>query len=233
MIPKIVYYCWFGKAKPAAIEERIAKWQKKLDTYELIEINEMNFDYNQFEFTQKAYQAGQFAYVSDVARLFYLRETGGIYLDTDVDVVADFDAFLNTDMMHVSMEYYGFEITGVNVGTIIAPAHHPVIERVYDAVIHSVYTETRATINTYFNDVLAPFSYRNKMQYLPLLQTKLHPTHVFCTASKKSVTIHRYDNSWGQKLTVRQKIKRFIGVMIKKCIGRKRYANWFQRRKES
>lgn len=223
MIEKKVYYCWFGGKKPEAIQNRISMWKQMLTDYEFIEINEQNFDYNKYQFTQDAYKAKKFAYVSDVARLEFLNQTGGVYLDTDVDVLGRFDSFLADDTLQLSMEYYGYEITGVNVGTIISPAHHPILETVKTKLIESTYSDTRPTVNVYFNQALPELVYKDKMQTFGNQRVKIYPSRIFCKKSKQSITIHQYDNSWGEKLTKSQKIKRLCGVLVKKVIGRSHF----------
>lgn len=228
MIPKIIYYCWFGGPKPANIQDRIKQWHKILEGYQIVEINEQNFDYTSYAFTKKAYEAKKYAYVSDVARLSFLNQTGGIYLDTDVDVLKPFDAYLEHDMLQLSMEYYGYELTGVNVGTIIAPAHHPVLKQVLERITQSEYHSARPTINMYMNEALPKLVYKDRLQEFPHEQTRVYPTRVFCRADKQSVTIHRYDNSWGDALSFSKKIRRFCGVMLKKLIGRERFKRIMQ-----
>ncbi len=96
MIPKIVHYCWFGgKPKPENIRSCIDSWKRHLPDYRFMEWNEENFDFNAMAYTRKAYEAKKFAFVSDVARLKALCEYGGIYLDTDVEVLKPFDDILN------------------------------------------------------------------------------------------------------------------------------------------
>lgn len=227
MIPKIIYYCWFGGQKPEAITKRIQTWKTLLADYQIIEINESNFDYSQYDFTKKAYEAKKYAYVSDVARLAFLKETGGIYLDTDVDVLKPFTPFLESEQLQLSMEYYGFEITGVNVGTIIAPKAHPIIISIFDTLTKATYTNKRPTINQYFNQALPTLRYRNCEQQFPNDKTHIYKAEVFCKQSSQSTAVHLYDNSWGEKLSTLQKGKRLCGVMLKKIIGRKGYAKLF------
>ena len=96
MIPKVIHFCWFGgKEKPESVKKNIDNWKKVLDDYEIIERNEDNFDINSNNFVKQAYEAKKFAFVSDYVRLKVLYEYGGIYLDTDVIVVKNFDEFLN------------------------------------------------------------------------------------------------------------------------------------------
>lgn len=223
MIPKIVYYCWFGNTMPKEIQNRIRNWKAVLAEYTFIEINEKNFDYTQYQFTKDAYEARKFAYVSDVARLTFLFETGGIYLDTDVDVFQVFDPYLEESILQLSMEYYGYEITGVNVGTIIAPPQHRLIQTVKDLIVNSVYSNQRPPINVYFNQLLPKLEYRNKAQYFEQEKVRIYKANLFCTKSKESVTIHHYDHSWGEELTHFQKTKRLCGLLLKKIIGRQRF----------
>lgn len=92
MIPKTIHYCWFGKGKkPRYVKKCISSWQKFLPDYEIIEWNESNFNVNLNDFTTKAYSAKKYAFVSDVARFWILYNHGGIYFDTDVEVIRNFD----------------------------------------------------------------------------------------------------------------------------------------------
>lgn len=95
MIPKIVHYCWFGrKKKPRLVRKCIASWKKLLPDYEFFEWNEDNFDINMFEYAKEAYNKKKYAFVSDVARLYALQNFGGIYMDTDVELLKPLDIFL-------------------------------------------------------------------------------------------------------------------------------------------
>ncbi len=95
-IPKIIHYCWFGrKEKPQKVQECIESWYKHLSEYKIIEWNEENFDVNFNEYTKQAYQEKKYAFVSDVARIEALYRYGGIYLDTDIEVIKPFDDLLS------------------------------------------------------------------------------------------------------------------------------------------
>lgn len=88
MIPKIIHYCWFGRnpLPPLAIK-CIESWKKYLPDYEIKEWNEDNFDVNAIAYTKEAYEAKKYAFVSDYARFWILYNYGGIYFDTDVEVI--------------------------------------------------------------------------------------------------------------------------------------------------
>ena len=95
MIPKIIHYCWFGRnpLPPLAIK-CIESWKKYCPDYEIKEWNEDNFDLDLFPYTREAYDNRKFAFVTDVVRLYALYHEGGIYMDTDVEVLKPIDCFL-------------------------------------------------------------------------------------------------------------------------------------------
>ena len=91
-IPKIIHYCWFGGAPlPELAQKCIASWKKFLPNYEIKEWNESNFDVNQIPYTKQAYKSRKYAFVSDYARFKIMYEYGGIYFDTDVEVIKPLD----------------------------------------------------------------------------------------------------------------------------------------------
>lgn len=113
MIPKKIHYCWFGRGeKTKDVLKCIDSWRKYCPDYEIIEWNEDNFDVNAHPYTKQAYEAKKWAFVSDYARLYVVYNEGGIYLDTDVEVVKGLDPLLDNDA------YMGFEDdTYVNTGS--------------------------------------------------------------------------------------------------------------------
>lgn len=95
MIPKIIHYCWFGgKEIPKPEQDYIASWHKFMPDYEFMLWNEENFDINSVVYVKEAYECKKYAFVSDYVRLWALDKFGGIYFDTDVEVLKPFDYFL-------------------------------------------------------------------------------------------------------------------------------------------
>lgn len=85
MIPKKIYYCWFGHGEMSDLNKKcIQSWKKFCPDYEIIEINEDNFDYTITPYAKEAYEHGNWSYVSNTARLETLKNNGGFYLDTDI-----------------------------------------------------------------------------------------------------------------------------------------------------
>lgn len=96
MIPKKIHYCWFGRGPlPELARKCIASWRKYLPEYEIKEWNEDNFDVHCIPYCSEAYDAGKYAFVSDYARFKILYEYGGLYFDTDVEVIKAMDDIIS------------------------------------------------------------------------------------------------------------------------------------------
>ena len=104
MIPKIIHYCWFGhNPKPQLAQKCIDSWYKFFPDYRIIEWNEDNFDVSQYPYSQYCYDTKRWAFLSDFVRLIVVYENGGIYFDTDVEVIRPFDDLVQYE------SFYGFE----------------------------------------------------------------------------------------------------------------------------
>lgn len=104
MIPKVIHYCWFGRNElPEKAKQCIESWKKFCPDCEIREWNEQNFDLNCCDYVREAYQAKKWAFVSDYARFQILYNYGGMYFDTDVEVIRSLDDLQNKG------PYIGFE----------------------------------------------------------------------------------------------------------------------------
>ncbi len=116
MIPKVIHYCWFGRNPlPKLAQKCIASWRKFFPDYEIKEWNEDNFDVNIIPYTRDAYEAKKYAFVSDYARFWILYHYGGIYFDTDVEVIRPMDDIIERG------PFMGIEC-GINDGKKLAVA---------------------------------------------------------------------------------------------------------------
>lgn len=107
MIPKKIHYCWFGRGeKPRLAKKCIASWKKYCPDYEIIEWNEDNFDVNMNGYTKMCYEQKKYAFLSDYARLLIVYENGGLYFDTDVELIRKPDFLLKEEA------FFGFETEG-------------------------------------------------------------------------------------------------------------------------
>ncbi len=107
MIPKMIHYCWFGRNPlPQSAQKCIESWKRFLPDYEIKEWNEDNFDVGIIPYTREAYAAKKYAFVSDYTRFWILYNYGGLYFDTDVELIKPMDDII------ASGPFMGAEIDG-------------------------------------------------------------------------------------------------------------------------
>ena len=226
MIPKIIHYCWFGgKPLPPLALKCIDSWEKYLPSYEIKEWNESNFDIHCCRYVEEAYCAKKWAFVSDYVRLYVLHKNGGIYMDTDVEVLKSLDRFL------VHPAFSGFENdTNIPTGIIGSEKNNPWVGELlsyydnkgfinqdgsYD-VTTNVTTITRMTKEKY------AFIPNNTFQELGM-DVVIYPKEFFCPKNYQTgkvmltdntYTIHHFNGSW-----VSKKQKLIIG--IRRLVGEK------------
>lgn len=132
MIPKKIHYCWFGGGEiPEHDKKCIESWKRFCPDYEIIRWDESNYDVTKNRYMYEAYQAKKWGFVSDYARLDIIYEHGGIYLDTDVELLRSLDDLLE------NKAYMGFEQRGRAVNTGLgfgAEKHMPLIGEIRDAI---------------------------------------------------------------------------------------------------
>ena len=130
MIPKIIHYCWFGgNPLPELAVKCINSWKKYLPDYEIVEWNESNYDVRKIPYIAQAYDAKKYAFLSDYARFDILYQYGGIYFDTDVEVIKPLNEILEKG------SFAGVECTGaLNTGLGIAS---PAASAIYKEILNS------------------------------------------------------------------------------------------------
>lgn len=128
MIPKKVHYCWFGQARKSDLNKRcIESWRKVLPGYQIKEWNETNSPIDG-AYARSAYARGLWSKLSNYIRLYALYEEGGIYLDTDVEVIKDFSPLLRDDCF-VGFQQVEEEADWVNNAVLGARPGHPFLRR--------------------------------------------------------------------------------------------------------
>ncbi|HLN88776.1 MAG TPA: glycosyltransferase [Candidatus Binatia bacterium] len=97
MIPKKIHYCWFSESpKSRLVKNCMRSWEKYLPDYEIVECTTKNFDIYSSLYAKEAYSVKKYAFVADFARFYLAYNYGGIYLDSDVELLKGLDNFLNT-----------------------------------------------------------------------------------------------------------------------------------------
>ncbi|WP_353095826.1 glycosyltransferase [Tissierella praeacuta] len=234
MIPKIIHYCWFGHGEmPELTKKCIKSWKKYLPNYELMLWDENNFDINLNQYVKGAYEQKRYAFVTDYVRLYALYHHGGIYMDTDVEVLKPLDRFL------VHGAFTGNEGDKSCVtGTMGAEKNHPWIKSLLDEYRDRKFILDNGKINIVTNTILITKLTINNYNWKPKdsLQTLrdelyIYPTNYFCAKSlytgsinitEDTYTIHHFSGSWlSDKDRNRVKRRRKIKQFIEKIIGRK------------
>lgn len=114
MIPKKIHYCWLsGDPLPLDIKKYINDWKKILPDYEIILWDSNKFEIDSVRWVKEAYETKKYAFAADYIRFYALYNYGGIYLDSDVEVLKKFDDLLNLNT------FMGFEYTGIPEAAVI------------------------------------------------------------------------------------------------------------------
>ena len=241
MIPKIIHYCWFGRNPlPELAQKCIASWRKYLPDYEIKEWNEDNFDVNIIPYTAEAYAQKKYAFVSDYARFWVLYKYGGIYFDTDVEVIKPIDDIIargnfmgyETDPQSDNKVNASGASINPGLGLGVAPGLGlgvapglGLIKKMMDYYdgqhfVHENVMKNQITVVHIATKVLCD----NGLQNVPGIQNVadcyIYPSEYFCPINvttgrihveKNTRTIHHYAGTWVDKrFSIKECLKRCI-----------------------
>ncbi len=206
LIPRKIHYCWFGgNPLPESARICIATWKKYCPDYEIVEWNESNFDVNCNEYAREAYEAGKWAFVSDVARLYALVNYGGVYLDTDVELIKPLDDFLSYEA------FSGFEVKDrIGAGVMACIKGHPFFAELLAGYRNSHFVNKDSSYDTTPNvyritNTCVKYGLKLDNSLQTINGFTLFPCDYFypmdfetrtITVTDNSHCIHRYDGSW-------------------------------------
>lgn len=227
MIPKIIHYCWFGRGQmPELAIKCIESWNKYLPDYELYLWNEDNFDINSIPYVKEAYESRKFAFVTDYVRLYALYNIGGIYMDTDVEVLKSLDDLLDLPA------FSGFETqTDIPTGLMASEKHGKWALEMLDYYTDRHFIKPDGSLDMTSNVLIIGslmaqngFILKNGHQdYKGYMH--MFPKDYFCPKERSGLLkitentycIHHFAGSWVNKSKA-QKVKIFI---TKKILGPK------------
>lgn len=225
MIPKIIHYCWFGRgAMPELAVRCLDSWKKFLPDYQMKLWNEDSFDVNFNPYTQEAYEAGKFAFVTDYVRLYALYHEGGIYMDTDVEVLKPLDDLLN---LTAFSGYESNKFSNFPTGLMASEAGGIWVKEQLDFYKNVHFKKPDGSLNLTTNtETISTIMKQNGFELTgeyQVYKNDMHcfPSEYFCPLSSTRVLrltentycIHHFANSWKQKTTL-QCIKEFIYYKI-------------------
>ena len=213
IIPKKIHYFWFGgKPLPDKYKEWMASWKKYCPDYEIIEWNENNYDITKNKYMYEAYQAKKWGFVPDYARLDVIYEHGGIYLDTDVELIANIDDLLYQEAFACfeSRKYVAF---GLGFGAV---PKNSVIKKLRDYYDSLSFFKNDGSLNLIASpflqtDCLSSMGLKQNGEYQIVENLTVYPEKMLCGMSETTRriklsdftrAIHHYDGSW---LTEEQK----------------------------
>lgn len=229
MIPKKIHYCWFGgNPLPEKDQKCIDSWKKNCPDYEIIRHDETNYDISKNKYMKEAYESKKWGFVPDYARLDIIFNEGGIYLDTDVEIIRNIDELLTYDA------FMGFE-DGVHVSPGLgfgAVKGHKGIQKllsIYDNISFvkddgSLNLKPSPLMNT---EILCENGLCQNGKFQNVLEITILPTDYLCPKSfetgeinitKNTLSIHHFNMSWFDK---KQKKRQRINQKCNKIFGKK------------
>lgn len=219
MIPKKIHYCWFGRGKKSdLIEKCIASWKKFLPDYEIKEWNEDNFDVNSVRFVKEAYEMRKWAFVTDFVRLYALHTEGGIYLDSDVEVLKPLDRFLEHPAF-TGFEMPGYCLTGIMASEKGGAWVYDMLKEYYDRrfILEDGKLNTEPNLSYATKIMQARGADLSGKHLSDPGYVEIYPRDFFCpkrhedgkiVLTENSYTIHHFAGSW---LTPREKFAKWVG----------------------
>lgn len=216
-IPKIIHYCWFGKTSlPEDAQRCIASWKKFCPDYEIVEWNETKIDLSALPlYVQQAYAAQKWAFVADYVRLYALIRYGGVYMDTDVELVAPLDRFKEFLLQYSNMQFLNPDGT-LNTTTNVSRLTDICLER---GMLQNGQCQSVAGLTIYPADYFCPLA----------LDTGL------LKQTENTVAIHWFAGSWWSSeekyaWKITRRLHRILPVKTAKRLGKAiaiaRYRGW-------
>lgn len=231
---KKIHYCWFG-GNPLSdiIKKCIDSWKKECPDFEIIEWNETNFDVHCCQYVEEAYNNKKWAFVSDYARFKILCEHGGIYVDTDVELIRSISDLPQT--------FVGFEsnklvnsglIRGAGIGDVIC-------QRMIESYHADRFVLNDGSLNTKTvcereTEILQEYGLKLNGELQSVADTTVFPTEYFCpknflteelNITENTYSIHHYDSSWYNEedkytLRLRKKFRKILPLKLAGIIAR-------------
>ena len=246
MIPKIIHYCWIGKKPlPPLAKKCIASWQRLMPDYEIKRWDETNYDFKKNKFMVNAYARKKWGFVPDYARLDIIYNYGGIYLDTDVEVLKSFDEFLKYPAF-CGFESEHFINFGHGFGSEKGNKIIKQLMRPYETMDFSLNNEILKQASLYSKIQMEKWQ-KEGLVPSPLLQTQIlakefglkqnntrhslggievFPSIYFCPRDKyfapiydeRAYSVHHFMGSW---IPAQTKIKVKLVRLLRGCLGSK------------
>ncbi len=232
MIPKIIHFCWLSDDPfPMKIQRCVNSWKRQLPEYEIIHWNTKNFDVHCNKWVEQAYNSGDYAFVADYVRFFALYSMGGIYLDSDVEVLDSFDEFLE------KKSFFGYEYTGLPEAAVVGTEKGTVwLKNALDWYEKMSFLNIDGSKNRVIAPLILKYAFEKDSSYSLIDDESVHeydgnlilpyeyvsPKNGFSGMiydSEKTVCIHHFNSAW-LKPGLLRKIKKVIHLFLIKILGK-------------
>lgn len=221
MIPKKIHYCWFGgNPLPDDAKKCIESWKKHCPDYEIIQWDESNYDLNKNGYVKYAYENKKYAFLTDYARLDIIYNEGGIYLDTDVELLKSLDDLLDCEG-YIGMEQIGTVNTGQGFGAV---KNHPFVKENKEYYENNNFIDENGNFKQVIcvkitTDILNKKGLKKENVLQKIYNMNIYPVEYFCplkmgtnklNITKNTYSIHHFNASWYTGNKIVKKIKYYL-----------------------
>jgi mannosyltransferase OCH1-like enzyme len=236
-IPRIIHYCWFGgKPLPSLAKKCIKSWKKYLPDYQIIRWDEDSFDILAHPYTKEAFENKKWAFITDYVRLYVLYEIGGIYMDSDVEIIKPLDKFLQHSAFSSFESPYH-----IPTGLMASSKNNNWIKVLLQYYDNRSFLDSEKTPNLTTNTVVITeisqeqFNLKIENRYQVLLDdVHIYPSEYFCPMNwsikkieptENSYALHHFAGSWieGKEKEKYIKFRKKLGVYFINIIGNSFY----------
>lgn len=235
MIPKIIHFCWLSEeAYPEKIEKCIRSWNEVMPEYKIVLWNRSKINLGITKWTLQAYKSRKYAFASDFIRFYALYHYGGIYLDSDVEVIKSFDDLLDRQF------FFGYEYTGVPEAAVVGAEKGLLwCKKCMDWYYQHEFINHDNSMNMIIAPLVMKWGFETTYNYELIDREKIQkigqgvifpneyfsPKNIYTgeiETTKNTYTIHHFNSAWLKKGRI-VRIKRNLHIGIIKVIGKKNY----------
>lgn len=236
MIPKIIHFCWLSdNPYPESIQKCLSSWKEKLSDYEIILWDKKRFDINSVQWVKEAFEEKKYAFAADYIRFYALYNYGGIYLDSDVEVLKNFDELLNCSC------FFGYEFSGLPEAAVIgAVPELKWIGTILQYYESKCFKNTDGTLNKVVAPLVVKYFFEQTEKVKLLTDGDIHrfgnfvvyPNEFFSpknsfksneiNITKNTICIHHFNAGWIKESFI-NKLKKTAHIFLIKILGKVNY----------
>lgn len=235
MIPKIIHYCWLsGEPYPEKIKRCIDSWKKYLQDYELRLWTADSFEINEIPWTKEAFELKQYAFVSDYVRFFALYNYGGIYLDSDVEILKSFDSLLHHSF------FFGYEYTALPEAACVGSEKYSTwIKACLNWYREKNFVNSDKSLNRIIAPLIMKQGFETIERYKLIDDGEIHEINggLICpfdyfsvkngfngkvSPTENSFSVHHFNSAW-LKNSFTVKIKKMLHIFLINILGKIKY----------